>query len=55
MRRSRRRWYWLSPEERERRDVAILELYAMGRSYAEIGDAFGLTRQRIFQIVKERR
>jgi hypothetical protein len=53
MRRSRRRWRWLSRDERARRDAAILELYAMGRSYAEIGEMFDLTKQRVFQIVKE--
>jgi hypothetical protein len=52
VRRSRRRWRWLPPDERARRDAAIRELWAMGRSYGEIGEMFDLTKQRVFQIVK---
>jgi hypothetical protein len=47
----RRRSYWLAPPEREARDEAIRELYAMGKTRRELAKEYGVTPQRIDQIV----
>lgn len=51
MRTYRRPWSWLSPPKREARDEHIRELFAMGKHYDQLADEFGLTKQRIWQIV----
>lgn len=38
----------------EWRDRTILELYDAGQSYAQIGRGFGITRQRVCQVVQKR-
>lgn len=40
-------------EERARRDAEIVRLYADGRTLEDIGDLFGVTRERIRQVVKK--
>jgi hypothetical protein len=40
------------PIENAERDEAIRILYAMGWGYARIGRLFGVSRQRVEQIVK---
>ena len=36
----------------EERDIAICELYLSGKTLEEIGDVYGLRRQRVQQILK---
>jgi DNA-binding CsgD family transcriptional regulator len=40
--------------EKQRRDEEIVKLRSQGKTYKEIGDKFGLTKQAVFLIVKER-
>lgn len=51
-------WFWDAlrpgPVADARRDAEILELRAQGVSLQKIGDQFGLSRQRVHQIVKPR-
>lgn len=42
----------MSALDREARDAALLEMIQEGASYAEAGEAFGLTRQRVSQIAQ---
>jgi DNA-binding CsgD family transcriptional regulator len=44
-------WRWLTPEEREKRNEHILELWAMGYSRIEIAEKMDITAQRVSQIV----
>jgi len=37
------------------RNEAIRKLKGKGLSYAQIGDAYGISRQRVFQIVNKKR
>ncbi len=46
-------WRWLSPEEREKRNEHILELWAMGYSRQIIAAEMDLTVQRISQIIND--
>ena len=38
---------------KQRRDEEIVKLRSQGKTYKEIGDKFGLTKQAVFLIVKE--
>jgi hypothetical protein len=44
-------WTWLSPEEREKRNQHVLELWQMGYSRQEIAGRVDVTPQRVSQIV----
>jgi Mor family transcriptional regulator len=44
-------WRWLKPTEREKRDAAIKEKYAMGWTWKELAEEYDLTVPRIRQIV----
>ena len=45
---------WVEREDaaRSKRDAEILAAHATGRSLQNIADSFGLTRQRVHQIVR---
>lgn len=45
------RWRWLKPTEREKRDAAIKEKYAMGWTWQELAKFYDLSVPRIRQIV----
>lgn len=46
-----RRYWWLPPSQRAERDEQIREEFQMGKHYDVLADEFGLTKQRIWQIV----
>jgi Mor family transcriptional regulator len=47
----RTKWHWLAVVEREKRDAAIREKYAMGWTWKELADYYDLSKPRIRQIV----
>jgi hypothetical protein len=46
-------WTWTDPATRQARNVAILELWAMGFSRQEIAEQYDLTPVRIGQIIND--
>ena len=52
---SDQRWRWLTADEREKRKVAIWELWDMGYPAAEIAARYDLSVQRVRQIIYSRR
>ena len=44
-------WRYLSPQERQKRDGHIRELWAMGVSRQEIAERYDITPARVSQIV----
>jgi hypothetical protein len=44
-------WRWLTPEQREKRNAEVMELWAFGYSRQQIARIVDLTPQRVGQIV----
>lgn len=41
-----------NPEQLRKRALDMAHMYAEGRTYSEIGEKYGLTRQRVHMIIK---